>query len=201
MLQNETEQAGIAAISPREEPPRMEPFLGTKLSMPRTRRQAEAAIQQLAAMRRNIERGKPKPVPLEGREPALLSDGPSRLSAGQPAAEISEWTGDQSRGRQATLVIEDAKSWSQLCRELSLDPVPAVDFTRQEVVAVFAGTRPGGGGSVEIVAVETASSAVLVAYRRQGPAAGGPPPRGPSSPYVLRAIDRAGLPVRFKKIP
>ena len=198
LLQEETEQEGIAAIAPNEEPS-FEPFLGTKLGRPQVRRQAEAAIHELAALRRDFERDKPKPVTLSGREPALLSEG-QRASSGHPAEEALEWFGEQSRGDAGTRVIEDAESWSRLCRGLPINPVPDVDFARKTVIAIFAGTRPGAGTSVEVAAVETTPLALIISYRIKGPPARGAASRGRTSPYVLRAIDRPALPVRFKQI-
>ena len=66
---------GIKAINPARQSSG-DSFLGPRLGEPGTRRQAEAAIRELGAMRQAIDagRGKPKLVSIPGRVPALLTE-------------------------------------------------------------------------------------------------------------------------------
>jgi PrcB C-terminal len=61
------------------------------------------------------------------------------------------------------MVIDNSERWSNLwqqhtCNTEPPPPVPQVDFTRYSIVAVFAGEKPTGGYSVEILSAETSDS-------------------------------------------
>lgn len=58
------------------------------------------------------------------------------------------------------MVINSRDKWAEVWQQHTSDtvpppPVPQVDFTQHQVVAVFAGERNSSGYSVEIVTVET----------------------------------------------
>lgn len=61
------------------------------------------------------------------------------------------------------MVIDNSERWSNFwqlhtCNTEPPPAVPQVDFTRYSVVAVFAGAKPTGGYSVEILNAETKDS-------------------------------------------
>jgi hypothetical protein len=79
-------------------------------------------------------------------------------------------------------VIDNQEGWINLWQQHTSDtepppPVPQVDFTSYNVVAVFAGEKSTGGYSVEIVTVETRnfqtkdlpSLVIVVEYRQPQP--------------------------------
>ncbi|NMG08385.1 protease complex subunit PrcB family protein [Brasilonema sp. UFV-L1] len=77
------------------------------------------------------------------------------------------------------MVINNSEQWIDLWQQHTYNtepppPVPQVDFTRYSVVAVFAGEKPTGGYSVEILSVETSGSqtqkqlAITVQQRQPG---------------------------------
>ena len=73
------------------------------------------------------------------------------------------------------LAIASPAEWLDLWQQHSSDeipppPVPEVDFTQYRVIAVFAGEKPTGGYSVEIISVETTNSllVITVKYRQPG---------------------------------
>lgn len=81
------------------------------------------------------------------------------------------------------MVLDNSAQWSNLWRQHISNiepppPVPQVDFSRYSVVAVFAGEKPTGGYSVEILTVETNSSqttdlpSLAIAVRYRQPSAG-----------------------------
>ncbi|NEQ28599.1 MAG: protease complex subunit PrcB family protein [Microcoleus sp. SIO2G3] len=80
------------------------------------------------------------------------------------------------------MVIDNREEWADIWQLHASDiipppPVPRVDFTDDQVVAVFMGEKRTGGYSVEILTVETKSSleddqtslVITVAYRQPKP--------------------------------
>jgi hypothetical protein len=228
-LQEETAQLGIRHFLARgerqEDAHESAGFLPTRLGAPQTRAQAEAAIREISRLRRSVDSGKKKPVPLSGQtvpvlaepeaggaavEAAVPKEAPSPKSSLSPISEGTPpspqasapgyWTGLYGGAEEGTLTISDAKDWEDLWGRLSREPVPELDFSRQQVAGVFLGPRPTGGFGVEIAPAVTAlPTAVVVRYREISPLAGHTPPDGATAPYALRAIVRTALPVRFEK--
>jgi len=83
---------------------------------------------------------------------------------------IGQWT-RTGIGEARRLVIRDANSWDQFWSELGVGDRPAVDFTRDVVVAVAAGQRPTGGYEIAVDRVSQANGElnVEVVERTPGP--------------------------------
>ncbi|NJL78427.1 MAG: protease complex subunit PrcB family protein [Richelia sp. RM2_1_2] len=63
-------------------------------------------------------------------------------------------------------LIDSPEEWSEVWQQFTSDTIPApsvpeIDFLSNQVIAVFAGNKPTGGYSVEILAVENTSSTSL----------------------------------------
>ncbi len=74
--------------------------------------------------------------------------------------------------RPQQTVVRTADEWQALWqRHAPGRPAPAVDFTRNMVVAVFLGSRSSGGYQVEITGVRSVGNTLVVqwAERRPGP--------------------------------
>lgn len=187
-----------------DEPPPQEEIPQTpkdiRINKARAREERSALIQQLAAMRQSIEDSESPSVPIEGRTAALLSkNAPSPL--GSPVAE-GEWSGPYGgSNEEGSRTISDPDSWRALWAGLSTQPPPAVDFKRDQVVAVFLGERPSGGYRVSIKEVLPTEAALVVRYAEMTPPPGRTPAAGATSPYALRITPRSDLPVRFEKVP
>ena len=74
------------------------------------------------------------------------------------------------------LAIARTAEWEDLWQQHSSDdvpppPVPKVDFTQDRVIAVFAGEKPTGGYSVEIISVETTNSQLVITVQYRQPRA------------------------------
>lgn len=109
------------------------------------------------------------------------------------------------------MVIDNSERWSN-CWQLHTynaeppPPVPPVDFSRYSIVTVFAGEKPTGGYSVEILKVETSgsqtkerSAAITVRYRQ--PKAGEFVTEALTYPYhMIRIAKIDGNKVVFKHI-
>ncbi|HAM34366.1 MAG TPA: hypothetical protein DEB40_09025 [Elusimicrobia bacterium] len=196
-------------------------FLGPRLGSPENRAQAEASIRQMARMRRSIESNKKPAVRLQGERVALLSQkdpggmaietealppphpGPvAQPSPTSPPAAADAWSGLYGGTRVGTFTISDSKTWREVWRGVSATAAPPVNFSRQQVVAVFLGRRPTGGYRVEIAPPSPIDpTALIVSFREIAPPPGPTPPEGATAPYALRAIPRSDLPVRFEKTP
>jgi hypothetical protein len=62
---------------------------------------------------------------------------------------IGQWTHTGVREARR-LVIRDANTWAEFWSELGVGDRPAVDFSRDVVIAVAAGQRPSGGHEIAI---------------------------------------------------
>ncbi len=206
-MKKESSDLGIQSVNPEQERPQAEPFLGRQLGTPDVARHAEVNVQQLIAMRHAIEdaSGKPKPVTIKGQTAPVLYDTEKDQGNGQSldeAATVGSWQGDYSGGNEGTRTIGDAASWRKLWGTLpATAKVPAVDFSRQEVVAIFLDQRPSGGFAVEILSVAADESAVTVRWRERQPGPSVPQAEGVTTPYALRVTSKSDLPVRFEKVP
>ena len=210
-LQKAGEQMGISAIVTGQEEVRPPAgFLGERPGEPGSREQAEAYIRRFASMRQQIESGKAPPVTLPGETAGLLaekdqsgqaieSEPVAPPKAPEPAAPPTPWHGDFSGGREGNHAISDESTWKAVWSGLSKDPAPPVDFTKEQVLAVFLGYRPTGGFGVRITKVAHEESAVVVTYRELPPVPGRTPPEGPTTPYALKIAARSPLPVRFDR--
>lgn len=73
------------------------------------------------------------------------------------------WGIDSDYPEARKMIVNQPKQWVQLWQlHTAYDepppPVPKVDFNRYRVLAVFAGEKPTGGYSVDILSVEAGSS-------------------------------------------
>jgi hypothetical protein len=78
-------------------------------------------------------------------------------------------------------------------------PQPQVDFSREMVVGVFAGSRNSAGYSVDIVSAQDQQGTLVVRYREVVPARGAVTAQIITSPYQLVAVPRHDGTVRFEK--
>ena len=107
--------------------------------------------------------------------------------------------GDAS-GRQlaAEVVVRTAAEWKALWKEHApTEKMPSVDFTKQMVVGVFAGSKPTTGYAVEITGVRTEGKDLLVEVVRREPARGTLAAQILTEPFHLVSLPRHDGPVRF----
>jgi hypothetical protein len=100
--------------------------------------------------------------------------------------------------RQVFITSKDA--FESIWRQHSNRQAPPVDFSHDDVIAIFLGSRPTSGYAVDIVSIEPAASGgTVVRYREQRPARDAMTAQVLTSPYVVAAVGK-GLrePVRFE---
>jgi hypothetical protein len=110
--------------------------------------------------------------------------------------------GDQSNVDDARQVLVRTEAeWTKLWQQHAPDqPKPAVDFSKEMVVAVFMGSRPNAGFSTTITAATAANGALLVRYNETTPRAGAVSAQILTFPYHIVAISRADVKdVKFQK--
>jgi hypothetical protein len=110
--------------------------------------------------------------------------------------------GTQSRIEQPRQVVVDtSEAFAALWAEHSSRPVPAIDFRRESVVGIFAGTRPTAGYRVDVVAVlSSARGTTVVRYREVGPAPGAISAQVLTFPFVIFRAAKLTSPVQFESV-
>jgi hypothetical protein len=105
---------------------------------------------------------------------------------------------DDGRQASARSVEEWSKLWVQHAGERTR---PAVDFTKEVVAAVFLGTRPTAGFSVEIVRVRQEGVALVVEFKETRPAPESVAAQVLTSPYHIVAVPRGSTTeVKFARV-
>jgi hypothetical protein len=78
-------------------------------------------------------------------------------------------------------------------------PAPKVDFAKEMVVAVFMGSRPTAGFSVEILSAAERGGQLVVTYRERMPSEGAMTAQILTAPYHIAAISKTDKPVSFER--
>jgi hypothetical protein len=129
----------------------------------------------------------PMPTPSVASSPAGAAPGRVLEASSRSNGE------DAPMGKAARTDAE----WKALYQAVNPDKTPpAVDFTKEMVVAVYAGSRADAGYAVAVTDVGYGADKVVVTYkvsRGDGPAG-----QVISYPYVFVAINRSDLPVTFQ---
>jgi len=110
---------------------------------------------------------------------------------------------NMDEARQAT--ARSVEEWSTLWNlHAGARTRPAVDFSRDVVVAVFMGTRPTAGFGIEIVRVREEGNSLVVSYKETRPAPGLLTAQVLTSPYHIVAVPRGTLSpatdVKFERV-
>jgi hypothetical protein len=105
---------------------------------------------------------------------------------------------DDARQASARSVEEWTRLWNLHAGERTR---PSVDFSRDVVVAVFMGTRPTAGFSIEIVRVREEGPALVVTYKETRPAPDALTAQVLTSPFHIVAVPRGSTTdVKFERI-
>jgi len=114
------------------------------------------------------------------------------LQASVPIRSLDKGISSQIDVARQAAVRSDAE-WNMLWSQHAGDRArPTVDFNREMVLAVFLGTRPTAGFSVEIVGAREESGALVVSYREGRPPTGIVTAQVLTSPYHLVAVPKHG---------
>ena len=94
------------------------------------------------------------------------------------------------REQAGTVTITDATAFNSLCAELSIEEIPAVDFAKKNVVAVFMGQKSTGGYSIMIEKMDVKDNTVYLKKKEIAPDADGMATMALSAPYVLVSVPK-----------
>ena len=99
-------------------------------------------------------------------------------------------------------VVQSEEDWKKLWTRHAPNgaPLPAVDFTSELVVGVFAGQQASAGYQIEIVRIERESSGLIVVYRIESPAKDAMVAQVLTQPFHFVRLRKLGLPVQFRKV-
>ena len=110
-----------------------------------------------------------------------------------------EWKGMQcGMAKPKALVVSDQESWEKLWREALRREAPAVDWSAQFAVAVFAGARPTGGYEIELGEPVREGGRTVIRYRIAEPEPGMFVIQAFTQPYHIRLFHGAGGDVELR---
>jgi len=98
------------------------------------------------------------------------------------------------------VVARTEEEWKALWATLPLSQAPPkVTFTSTMAVALFLGSRPSTGYSVEIAGLRMDGDALVVLYRERQPAPGAVTAQVLTTPYTVAGVPMHAGPVRFER--
>lgn len=98
------------------------------------------------------------------------------------------------------MVARSADEWGALWKShAGTQPAPSVDFSANMVAAVFLGTQPTGGISVEMTGARRDGDALVIEYVERRPGRGDIVSQVLTSPFHIVKLPRHAGPVRFEK--
>jgi hypothetical protein len=100
------------------------------------------------------------------------------------------------------IVVKTEAEWKVLWQQHSAgQKMPAVDFGKSTVAAIFLGTRNTGGHRVLVTAVTREGADVIVTWNEEQPGAGLMVTQALTSPFHIVRFDKTTGVVKFKKGP
>lgn len=136
----------------------------------------------------------------------LYLQGDFNAVAAPPRRQQSELVWEvMGRGAQASgfserefILVSDAEMLRDLWNrahgsQLQVPPVPEVDFGRETVVALFLGTKPTGGYSIDVEGVTLEQGELFIDVRVEEPPPGAITTQALTSPWVMVRILRGGI--------
>jgi hypothetical protein len=98
------------------------------------------------------------------------------------------------------VVARSSTDWTALWKEHAApQPAPAVNFSTDMVAAVFLGSRPTGGFSVEIVGTRSEGDVLIIEYAERRPGRGDIVSQVLTAPFHIVKLPTHNGSVRFQK--
>jgi hypothetical protein len=98
-------------------------------------------------------------------------------------------------------LIRTASDWQALWKaHRGSGPAPPVDFAKETIAAVFLGTRPTGGYSIEIVRARRDGTALVLEYVERRPAADSIVTQALTSPFHIVKLPKHDGPASFHNV-
>ncbi len=102
---------------------------------------------------------------------------------------------------QGNLVFSDQNAWETHYKAAHSNNVPQVDFTKETVLAVYMGTKPTNGYSVEIKEVRNFPPLLEVLVQTSGPQKGKMYLQVITHPYHIVKIEKTSKPIDWTYEP
>ncbi|MBI1834585.1 MAG: hypothetical protein HYR92_02205 [Burkholderiales bacterium] len=128
----------------------------------------------------NVEFAQDEDLPVEFVEVSKLRVAHELLATGQ----------DSRIQQQRQLVVRDQQAWSALWNEHTQANLPAIDFSKQMVVAIFLGQRANSCFAIEDVSIWRSNGVSRVSHRDSSPAPSTVCAMMITSPYMFLVIPR-----------
>ena len=93
----------------------------------------------------------------------------------------------QGRDSEENVVLQNQEDLNTLFKSVGNDEIPQVDFSKNQVVALFLGTRNTGGYSIFIDRVEV-DGAKLIVYKKEGLPKEGKVTTALTNPFIIAEI-------------
>lgn len=87
-------------------------------------------------------------------------------------------------------LVKDQAELEALYRSMRIEEIPAVDFSKNNVVAVFMGQKPTGGYSITIDKVEIKGNTAMILVKNTVPEPGAILTMAITNPYCIAAIPK-----------
>ena len=134
--------------------------------------------------------------------PAPMPSAPAPSSPPVPV-EFTVINSDSMSGidRAEQAVARSASEWDALWRRHAPGrSAPAVDFSRNMVVAVFLGSRPSGGYAAQITSTRIENTVLVVRWAERAPAPGQMAAQVMTAPSHIATVPQHSGQVRFEKV-
>ncbi len=102
--------------------------------------------------------------------------------------------------KQANLVFSDRKMWESHYKAAHDENVPAVDFTKEMILAVYMGTKPNSAYSVEVKQIRNLPPSLDVLVQTTCPVEGNMYLQVITHPYHIVKIEKTSKPIGWTYI-
>jgi hypothetical protein len=108
---------------------------------------------------------------------------------------------DSRMAAHRELIIRRPGVWDFVWHKHSNSAPPAIDFRRETVIAIFAGSQSTAARAPRIDGVSEEDGSIVVRYREVSDETRPDGSGSPAAPFVIIAIPPQRLPVKFVKLP
>ncbi|MBI4057548.1 MAG: protease complex subunit PrcB family protein [Elusimicrobia bacterium] len=117
-----------------------------------------------------------------------------------------EWPGESgqfcNQEQASARIVENESQWRDLWYILQNQRVePKIDFNKYFVAAVFLGSRPTGGYSIQFLEPKSEKDKTIVQYRVKAPGNGSFVIQALTQPYAIRLIPKPNTKIELREVP
>ena len=117
-----------------------------------------------------------------------MKDSSANLSAKGSLFTTLYSSQNQGRDKESSVVIDNQKALSALFQSVGNEEVPKIDFTKNQVVALFLGMKKTGGYSISVDKVEKIDGKLVIYKKIESPKADDMVTMALTNPFVIAEI-------------